>query len=190
MYYFSTFPLTSYSVNNGANRLVIDITKRFTINQLIKNASITYYTYHVQDGERPDTVANKFYKDPRLDWLVLMVNEIQDPQFSWVMDNYSLEQYIRQKYGSVSNAQAQNHHYEQIVQKKEQIRNTDGELVNAPEITVIVDFATYNTLPGTSRKSVSKYDYEVNLNDDHRQINLIDPSNISLITRSYKGLFA
>lgn len=189
MYYFSTFPLTTYSVNNTAPVVAIDITKRFTLRQLIKDTAAVYYTYHVQDGERPDVIADRFYKDSRLDWLVLMVNEIQDPQFKWVMDYNTLNQYIIQKYGSVSNAMGQNHHYEQIVQAKTMKRNDDGEMVNIPEISVVVDLTTYNTLPGTSRRAVSKYDYEVNLNDEHRQINLVDPAYIPRILKSYKDLY-
>ena len=189
MYYFSTFPLVGYSINNAAPAIAIDITKRFTIRQLINDTAAVYYTYHVQDGERPDVIADRFYKDPRLDWLVLMVNEIQDPYFKWVMDYYTLTQYIRQKYGSVSAAMGQNHHYEQIVQAKTMKRNDDGEMVNIPEISVIVDSITYASLPGTSKRAISNYDYEVNLNDEHRQINLIDQAYVQSIIKRYKDLY-
>jgi Base plate wedge protein 53 len=189
MYYFSTFPLTFYSVNNGAIRTPVDITKRFILSNATKKVGVTYYTYHVQDGERPDMLADRFYKDSRLDWLILMVNEIQDPQFSWVMDYYTLNQYIIQKYGSVSVAQGNVHHYEWIYQAKSQMINPDGEVVFIPEKIVTVDLATYNSLPATSTRAVSNYDYEVELNDSHRQINLIDPGYLAPVLRAYQSLF-
>ena len=190
MYYFSTFPVAAYSINNAAVRVPIDITKRFTINQLTKSSAITYYTYNVQDGDRPDTVALKFYKDSRLDWLVLHVNETQDPQYSWPLDYMTLNRYITQKYGSVSSAMAGTHHYEQIISQKSKFNNPDGEVVNVPEITVVVDSTTYSTLSPSERTLVSNYDYELDLNDQHRVINLIDPTFLSIILRAYKDVFA
>ena len=190
MYYFSTFPVVAYSINNAAIRTPIDITKRFTINQLTKGAAITYYTYNIQDGDRPDTVALKFYKDSRLDWLVLHVNETQDPQYSWPLDYMTLNRYITKKYGSVSSAMAGTHHYEQIISQKSKFNNPDGEVVNVPEITVIVDSTTYSTLSPSERTLVSNYDYELDLNDQHRVINLIDPTYLSTILRAYKDVFA
>ena len=190
MYYFSTFPVAAYSINNAAVRVPIDITKRFTINQLTKSSAITYYTYNVQDGDRPDTVALKFYKDSRLDWLVLHVNETQDPQYSWPLDYMTLNRYITKKYGSVSSAMAGTHHYEQIISQKSKINSSDGEIVNVAEITVVVDYTTYAALSSSERKLITNYDYELNLNDEHRIINLIEPMFLSTILRTYNDMFA
>ena len=82
------------------------------------------------------------------------------------------------------------HHYEQIISQKSKFNNADGEVVNVPEITVVVDSTTYSTLSPSERTLVSNYDYELDLNDQHRVINLIDPTYLSTILRAYKDVFA
>ena len=186
MYYFSTFPVTAYSINNAAVRVPIDITKRFTINELTKNSAITYYTYNVQDGDRPDTVALKFYKDSRLDWLVLHVNETQDPQYSWPLDYMTLNRYITKKYGSVSSAMAGTHHYEQIISAETYV--AEGDITN-PERIIIVDLTTYTSLGASEKRIVYAYDYELDLNDDKRTIKLLSPAYVNQVLDEAKKVF-
>ena len=189
LHYFSNFPVVSYAINGGAPQFPIDITKRFTITQLLKGAIISYFNYIVQDGERPDIVAQRMYGDERLDWLVLLVNEIHDPYFIWPLSNENLVAFVAQKYGSVSVAMATTHHYEQIVSTRKQINNTDGELVFVPEITVEVDQTTYNALGVADRHLVNMYDYEMNINESRRNIALVDPQYLTSVIDQYKKLF-
>ena len=189
MHYFSTFPLVGYSVNSGPVTAAINITKRFTVNQLLKNSVITYYTYSIKDGDRPDTVALKFYKDSRLDWLVLMTNETHDPYYSWPMDYVSLSQFMIKKYGSISTAMATTHHYEQVISEKSITTDKYGETILIPDITIVVDQTTYTALAAAERNLVTVYDYETNLNDQHRILSLIDPIQLTGIIKRYKELF-
>ena len=177
-------------MGGASQTLPIDITKRFTITQLIKNAVSNYYSYTIEEGERPDTVAYKMYKNEKLDWLVLLVNEVQDPYFSWPLTYETLNNYIIDKYGSVSNAMNSVHHYEWIVSTKTKTNDADGETVYVPEIVIIVDKSKYDTLAPAARRAVSQFDYENNLNDQRRVINLIDPRYTQTIVDQYKQLFA
>ena len=59
-----------------------------------------YNNYEIQSGDRPDTVADKFYGDSNYAWLILLYNEIDDPIFGWPLFNIDFDNYIKGKYGS------------------------------------------------------------------------------------------
>lgn len=187
-YYFSYLPNTQYKIDGlGANQkeTVTDITRRFKIVQLLNSREAIYYDYNCQDGDRPDIVAEKFYGDSRLDWIVLLPNEIHDRYFQWVMSQRDFEAFVKKKYGSLAQAQAQVHHYEQIISAS-QVLN-DGTVI--PERKVIVDETTYNSLGINSRRLVSAYDEEDRRNESHRQIKLIEPGFVSDIVRNARRFY-
>ncbi len=193
MHYFSKFPnaLVSLDATGIKNPILItDITKRFTINNFSRDSSLIYYNYHVTDGERPDIIAFKYYKDQTLDWLVLLSNEIHDPYFQWYMSTYNFENYVRQKYGSISVAQANIHHYEWIKQARTEVFNTDGEKIVVPEKSFIVDYTTYISLSASDRREITNYDYEINENEKRRSIVLIDRSLVPGLLENYRTVLA
>ena len=193
MHYFSRFPNVAVSLDaTGIKNPIVmtDITRRFTINNLSRDSTLVYYSYAVKDGERPDIIAFKYYKDQTLDWLVLLANEIHDPYFQWYMSTRDFENYVRQKYGSISVAQANVHHYEWIKQARTQITNSDGERIDVPERYLIVDRTTNVSLPASDRSEVTDYDYEVSKNEKRRNIVLIDRSLVPGLLENYRTVLA
>ena len=192
MQYFSRFPVIGFTLDATGKNCIIpatDITRRFKLSDLAKNGSLVFFQYSLKEGERPDIVAYKYYGDSTLDWLVLMANEILDPYFQWPMSTLSLEAYIRQKYGSVSVAMGQVHHYEWIKQAAVTFTSTSGEIVQIPETFFVVDRATYLTLSSGSRRQLTAYDYEVALNEKRRDISLIDQRYVAGLQDNYGDLF-
>ena len=188
-FYFRPFPLISYRMpGTNNNILAMDITRRFSIANFVRNANVNFDEYQVQDGERPDIVAYDYYGDETLDWLVLLANEIQDPYYEWPLSNNDLQAMILQKYGTLSYAYQTNHHYEKIV-REQQIVIENGLQRIIPEKKLIVDYQTYLTLPSFQRKAVSLYEFEVNQNEDRRQIYLIDLHYTQLIKEQHPYIF-
>lgn len=102
MAYFKYLPKLLYSTSNEAPnyKLVTNLlAKSAFITDALKNITI-YYPYDIQDGEKPEDVANLFYNDPSKYWIVLMANNITDPQYDWVLDSNNFEKYINRKYSS------------------------------------------------------------------------------------------
>lgn len=88
-----------------ANTLATNILARVKIDDtLVSNASI-YYPYEVKEGERPDHIANNYYNDPTLDWLVYYSNKLLDPYFEWPLAEQEFNRYIIDKYGSLEEAE-------------------------------------------------------------------------------------
>jgi hypothetical protein len=189
MFYFRPFPQTSYRIPGREDYVpALDITKRFSIANFLNNASVTFDEYYVQDGERPDTIAYDYYQDYTMDWLVLLVNEIQDPYFEWVMSYDQFHEYLKQKYGGVEYTQRTVHHYEQIIQQHQiVIDGLDQRIL--PEKTLEVDYTTYLSLTAPERKSVSIYDYEDKRNNDNRHIFLLDPNYLTIIKEQHPFIF-
>ena len=189
-YMFDEWPTVSYDVKkNGKPLELTNITLRFKINELLRNKNVVMYTYDVQDGERPDIIAYKYYNDATLDWVILLTNNIIDPQFEWPLDDRSFERYMRKKYGSLEAAKRTNHSYEQVLHF--QSVNFDGTIV--PEKKVIIDKESYDSANPTLRelgtyRAIDKYTHELELNQARSRIKILDKKYLSAIVSSYNDL--
>lgn len=107
--YFKSFPYTYYSLDDASTvQVVTNITNRVTLSDEVKNNLGLYDEYDIKDGESPELVADKFYNNPELHWLVLHYNEIIDPRFDWPLDTNNLSRYVSSKYANTYGI----HHYE------------------------------------------------------------------------------
>ena len=197
--YFTPFPTIPYRIP-GTNRSIAatDITRRFAVRNFIFDARVAFDTYYVDDGERPDTVAKDYYQDPTLDWLVLLTNEIQDPYFEWPLGYEQFNKMVLQKYkgrgtsnsdlDTISYVNQTIHHYERIIQSY-QTKTENGIQRIIPEKTLTVDYTTYLTLPAPNRRAVTIYEYEVKLNDYHRNIYLLDLNFVDTIREQHPYIF-
>lgn len=120
--FFKRFPKKLYNFDFAANStvLVTDVLSRVRFNSKILNNVSVFYKYQLQDGDTPEIVAYKEYGDAEYHWIIIMLNDIKDPQFDFPLNIDALERMIIKKYGYTGNshgekiAQAYNniHHYE------------------------------------------------------------------------------
>jgi hypothetical protein len=97
--YFQNFAPVQYG-----SRVAINIMERTAIlNSIFKNV-YTFYPYQVKDGMRARTIAERYYGDPNLDWLVYFSNNIVDPYHQWPMDKDTFNAHVIEKYGSIQAA--------------------------------------------------------------------------------------
>jgi len=185
-FFFESFPTVNYDLKkNNKLEILTNVTVRFKIQEVLTNRTVVAYDYNVKDGERPDIIAHKYYGDASLDWIILLVNNIIDPFYDWPLDSRSLDRYLRSKYGNIQTAQDTIQHYEQII-RPASVR-FDGS--NIAEKSVIVDLDTYNTLPSSSRRIVTAYDYEVELNEQKSQIKILDRRYVTQIVNQVDAIF-
>jgi hypothetical protein len=184
--YFRNIPNVLYDINGtepNQYRAVTNIMKRVKFRpSVIENIS-DYYPYRVREGERPDIVSFQKYGTVAYSYLILLLNDIVDPLFDWPLHTRQFENYIIEKYGSISTAQTTNKYYYQIV-RSEVARTGTSERI--PEVKIIVDLTTYNTLDASVRSSQTVYDWEDELNDNKRDIKLINPNFIQDIDYEVK----
>ena len=100
-----------------------------------------------------------------------MVNDIQDPVFDWPLNSREFGNFIKDKYGTLNDAQTRVHHYEQIIRSRVEATGTTDAI---PEKTIEVDETSYDALDVADRKIIYCYDWEVDRNEAKRDIKLID----------------
>ena len=113
-YYFNYLPTIPYETFDGSGqyKVVTDVFRRVRATLEARTDKTIYYNYAVPDGETPEMVAYKYYGYARYHWVVLLMNEIRNPQWCWSLASHSFEKYIVKKYGSMETAVATHSHYE------------------------------------------------------------------------------
>ena len=81
--------------------------------KISKAVFTTFEYYKIQENERPDQIAQRVYNDSELDWVVILVNNIQDYYSDQPLSNAELHNYLIEKYGSEDKL-TEIHHYETI----------------------------------------------------------------------------
>jgi hypothetical protein len=94
----------------------------------------TFEKYQIMGDDRPDNVANDFYQDPDLDWLVLVCNNIINVQTEWPLMQRDFERFLLDKYGTHA-ALEDTHHYE-----TQEIKNSSGVVMLEKELECESDF--------------------------------------------------
>ncbi len=187
--YFRSIPSTSYDIWGTEPRnyqSVTNIMKRVKFKPEVIEDISEYYPYIVKDGERPDIISYVQYDTVAFAYLILLINDIQDPIFDWPLSTQQFEQFISNKYGSLESAMATTKNYYQIV--RAEVPRT-GIAERIPEVKFIVDETTYNSLDPELRTTRSVYDWEEELNNDKKEIKLINPNFIHDIDYQVKQYF-
>ena len=208
--YFNYFPKTFYSNNNLTTGLdtVTNIISRFTFEQTLKDNSSAFYKYSVQDSDTPEIIAYKYYGSSERHWVVLLFNDIIDPQFDWPLRYDAFINFVDEKYTangaanttvqsglawamSVNNVQA----YYKIVTKTdidnislvEKIQvdaNVYANVSSTTQIFTLADGATITQIITKEKKTY--YDYEMEENESKREIRLIKNEFIPQIEKEFK----
>ena len=183
--YFSYFPSVEHDLKqNGTFVTVTNILKRFKLHDDARDQTEVFYPYQLQDGDRPDVVAEKYYGNANYAWLVLFSNNIVDPVKEWPLYGTDFTNYMKSKYGSIELANT-------TVKKRYKVlsaafRKIDGTVI--PKRRLEIDETTFNTLSEADRELQTAYEYEVEVNDDKRKIHLIDSSYLSVITDQVENI--
>lgn len=93
--FFSKYP--KILINS---KIATDLLARSTIlNNLISQAAL-YYDYNLQEGDTPEIIAEKYYGDPELHWVIMIVNNIVDNTFDLPLSYENFILYLDNKYKS------------------------------------------------------------------------------------------
>lgn len=132
-----------------------------------------FYPYVVKEELRPDQVAEFYYGDPHYAYLVWLSNDIIDPFFQWPLTDAQLNRVVAQRYGDLETARGTIIHYKH------------------PERSYLMTPVTYaHTDPTllTDWTPVYAYDYEVELNDRRRTIQLVSVDYLPQINSEMRNV--
>ena len=188
--YFRNLPKVRYDINGAEPNKYLNVTnimKRISFKPAVIEDISEYYPYRVKEGERPDIISHQKYGSVAYAYLIMLVNDIYDPLFDWPLSAQQFEKYLTNKYGSVSSAMGTTKYYYQVV-RAEVARTGTSERV--PAVKFIVDQTTYDALGSGDRTTQTAYEWEDELNDNKRDIKLIDASLIQDIDYAVKRTYA
>lgn len=210
--YFNYFPKAFYSSNTRTSGLdeITNITARFGFEQSLKENSSAFYKYDLQEGDTPEIVAAKFYDSPERHWIVLMFNDIYDPQYDWPLQYSTFIEYVDKKYSANNYADTANtsvtglswamnvtnvHAYYKVVTRTnfDNISIIEKLEVDANTWANVTPTTTSYTLQDSStitqaitKEKQSYYDYENELNESKRSIKLLKPEFVSAVEKEFK----
>lgn len=196
MKYFDTLPKIITSDNNNNNIILTNLLARASVINSLLSDPLLFYTYDIQEGDTPEIIAHKYYDDMYRYWIVLMVNQIIDPQWDWPLSGNQFNSYIEDKYPS-TNVYTTIDHYEKI------ITQYDSGTRTTTTNTLTIDEDTYNLIVegtetvtpssgtvtiNTSKRAVSIYINELELNESKRSIKLLNKSYVNGIETQLRDL--
>jgi hypothetical protein len=193
MLYFNTLPKVLTPDQNGNYILMTNILTRAKLIEELQDNPMLFYKYNIQDGDTPEIIAEKYYDDPYKYWIVLYSNQIMDPVWNWPLNYEQFLNYINSKYATeAEDAGKTPYEYTNstVYAYQQVITTTDSYSEVSTEKIIPLDLSTYNsfvetnntyTLPSgltcsvrNTKRSVSLYDYEFDLNESRREIKIMD----------------
>lgn len=183
--YFKYFPKITYQ-----NQTVTDITRRAKIRSILRNSPYVLLPYTVENEFRPEDVAFYYYGSVDYTWIVYFSNDIIDPYTDWVMPQDVFENHLTKKYQTNRNLAETNDGFSGTViewtkRQSEGVTDNIVYYVNTDDDTLKLSpdshtRSDWNTIAAQWRP-VRVYEHENILNENKRQIELIDKRYIDLI---------
>ena len=146
---------------------------------------LTFFTkFSVIGDDRPDNVADNFYDDPTLDWIVLLSNNIVNVQSEWPLSQADFFTYLSEKYPDENVLYSGIHHYEanEVKTSTDVIIIPSGIRVGVGQSVSFFDEGLNQQVTKTDVASpVTNYMHEQKLNDKKREIFLLKPTYVNLL---------
>ena len=167
---------------------VKNLFRRTKLRDDLQNIFTLFDKYEIPDGFRPENVAEEFYGNDELDWVVLTTAGIINVRNEWPLNNRDIFNHSFEKYGDNLNAT-------RFFETKE-IKNSSGSIILEKGKVVDSDFVFkyYDTsgiieVKGTNvRTGVSNYDYEVRLNEEKRSIFVLKPEYLQQFLSDFRDI--
>lgn len=168
--YFSNFKNVLYDFRVKTDKTpntdtVMDLTTRVTTRVKTSDFDILCSTYVIQPGETPEIISHKLYGTTDYNWLILYINDIVSYFDEWPMNDQQLREYCIKKYGAEIDA----------------VKHT----IKIPE-NIVMDSSYISSEYGSAfAVNVTNWDYESELNDKKRIINVMYPQYCSTFVEQF-----
>jgi len=218
MKYFETLP--SIVTTDYNNNLIVlkNLLSRAVLLAETQSDALLLYNYSVQDGDTPETVAYKYYGSVDRYWIVLHGNQSLDPQWDWPLNSQQFQKYIFNKYkqetatslnisvNSVNESQVLSYTLATVKYLEKIIITKDNTTQTKSAKTIRVNLNAYNAITpsetnvnfadgssatrSVTKRIISIYNYENNLNESKRNIRLINASFVGSLELQLQSLMS
>ncbi len=168
--YFRSFPKVKFDIDKSYNYKDVPdltVTARFSGGAL--DMVRQYQPYYIPDGERPDMTSFKNYGTVQYVWVLMYVNNIQNVYSDWPRSDKRMEERLIRKYGSIANAVALIHHYEDDrgneIDRAEYIKDTE------------------------KNRQINHFDFEIEENEAKREIIIPQEAYLPILLKDLSNIF-
>lgn len=218
MKYFETLPSIVSTDYNNSLIVLKNLLSRAVLLPQTQSDALLLYNYSVQDGDTPETVAYKYYGSVDRYWIVLHGNQSLDPQWDWPLTSQQFQKYIVGKYkqeaatslnisvNSVNDSQVLSYTLGTVKYLEKIIITKDNTTQTKSAKTIRVNLNAYNAITpsetnvnfsdgssatrSTTKRIISIYNYENNLNESKRNIRLINASYVGSLELQLQSLMS
>lgn len=147
---------------DGTDVKVTNLTRRVAIRPEIKNNPNCYLTYEIGDGEDPRDIAQRYYGDSELFYLLFLMNDIHSLESKWPKRRADIIKDLEKSWVNPHELS----HYEDPLGYKADIRGLKflHGLESAKDSEIVERF---------SLKPVTFYEYAVKVNESKRTIKVL-----------------
>ena len=204
MSYFNNLPNILYQSplpDRSSTSDIIEIKNIFRRSKLydyLKDNATLFNKYIIEDGDRPDTIAQELYGSSRYDFVVILTGGIINIHDEWPLQDYQMYNLALSKYGSETKMN-EIHHYETY-----EIKDSQGRQILPPNLIVdstfkidgsalrfgsnrfnlisesgniqLDDKNEYTVTTDNIARPVTNFEFEISLNEKKREIDLLRPS--------------
>lgn len=172
MNYFRNFPFDTYD-----NEIIVDLSRRVDFRKTTLSDPYAFHPFMIPGDDRPQDIANFYYGSVAYTWIVHMSIGAIDPYYDWPLDYRNFRRMIKTKYAEKSGESSES----AVIAWTQNTQITDNiiyyRLKEDPVIRVNpLSFQKDAELQSDADnwEPVRYYQYEEEINDDRRSINLLD----------------
>ena len=178
---YDTKPV-SYPFSESDKIIAKNFFRRYQINQDVYGYATFYDKYAIKEGLTIAEIARKYYGGVKYDWVIILTNNLINPQFSFPLNDYTVRKIAEETYGNDTYSGI--HHYETIETKSGQTIGSKSVLALEGGLRVDKTFydspftywngtANVTVAGNTVSKPVLNYDHEIAENEKKREIYIL-----------------
>ena len=187
-----------------------NIFRRMKIRDDLKNVFTVFNKYEIEDGERPDTIAESLYGSSKYDFVVILSAGITNINHQWPVEDYQIYDIALAKYGSETEMNME-HHYETY-----EIKDDMGRQILPPNLIVDKDFKIdgsslrfgtnrftlisqagntklddkdqYTVATDNIARPVSNFEHEIQENEKNREIDVLQRGYLTTFVNDLRDI--
>ena len=128
-----------------------------------------YYSYQIEEGARPDTIAEDLYQNAEYDWIVLITANITNIQDQWPLNHQDLYEFTVNKYTLEKINEI--HHYE-----TKEVKDAQGRLILQSGLIVDSNFR----IPAAWNSADASVSYNINTQETVKNTSVEQEGNSSV----------
>ena len=189
-----------------------NIFRRSKLYDYLKENVSLFNKYVIEDGERPDTIAEDVYGSSRYDFVVILTAGITNITDEWPLQDYQIYDHTLNKYGTEAKMN-EVHHYETY-----EIKDSQGRQILPPNLIVDADFKMdgsslrfpinrftlisqagntqlddkneYTIATDNIARPVTNFEHEINENEKLRKIDVLRKNYLQIFVNDIKDILS